>query len=161
MRVPSGAYWRRSIRFILLFVLGLLLGMCLLLLLVGDEVDRLHVKIRKLEQQNVEFAEEILEYKKLEKNLIQKDKQVVKNIELYLSVDDEFVEAELKKKLSKDLYFLKGKPLDYVAGFHEGIISMVAERKYTLDNRMYALYLTTLVISPSLHLHIKVQELRP
>ncbi|ERI08598.1 hypothetical protein HMPREF0083_03326 [Aneurinibacillus aneurinilyticus ATCC 12856] len=160
MRVPSGAYWRRSIRFILLYILGILTGMSVFLLIVGDEVDRLHLKIRKLEQENVEYVQEKIEYKKIENSLIQKEKNVVKEIELHLQTKDGFVEAELKKKLIKDLFFLKGKPLDYVTGFHEGIMMMVAERTYTINNRMYSLQLSTLVISPSLHMYIRVEEKR-
>lgn len=160
MRVPSGAYWRRSIRFILLYILGILTGMSVFLLIVGDEVDRLHLKIRKLEQENVEYVQENIEYKKIENSLIQKEKNVVKEIELHLQTKDGFVEAELKKKLIKDLFFLKGKPLEYVAGFHEGIMMMVAERTYTINNRMYSLQLSTLVISPSLHMYIRVEEKR-
>lgn len=160
MRVPSGVYWRRSIRFILLYILGILTGMGVFLLIVGDEVDRLHLKIRKLEQENVEYVQENIEYKKIENSLIQKEKNVVKEIELHLQTKDGFVEAELRKKLIKDLFFLKGKPLEYVAGFHEGIMMMVAERTYTIDNRMYSLHLSTLVISPSLHMYIRVEETR-
>ncbi|CEH31667.1 hypothetical protein AM501_03285 [Aneurinibacillus migulanus] len=160
MRVPSGVYWRRSIRFILLYILGILTGMGVFLLIVGDEVDRLHLKIRKLEQENIEYVQENIEYKKIENSLIQKEKNVVKEIELHLQTKDGFVEAELRKKLIKDLFFLKGKPLEYVAGFHEGIMMMVAERTYTIDNRIYSLHLSTLVISPSLHMYIRVEETR-
>ncbi|MCI1693533.1 hypothetical protein [Aneurinibacillus aneurinilyticus] len=134
--------------------------MSVFLLIVGDEVDRLHLKIRKLEQENVEYVQEKIEYKKIENSLIQKEKNVVKEIELHLQTKDGFVEAELKKKLIKDLFFLKGKPLDYVTGFHEGIMMMVAERTYTINNRMYSLQLSTLVISPSLHMYIRVEEKR-
>ncbi|GEN32608.1 MULTISPECIES: hypothetical protein [Aneurinibacillus] len=160
MRVPSSAYWRRSIRFILLFVLGLIIGMCVLLLIIGDEVDRLHLRIRELEAQNVKYVKEITEYKEWENNLIQKEKKVIKDIEIHLQVQDGFIETELKKKLEQDLYFLKGKPLKYVAGFHEGIIMMIAEKKYMIENRAYSLSLSTLVVSPSLHLYVRVEEQR-
>jgi hypothetical protein len=160
MRVPSGSYWRRSIRFVLLFLLGVLTGMCVLLLIVGDEVDRLHLKIRELEGQNVKYVEEIAEHKKVEDQLIQKDKKVVKEITVHLQTQNKFVETELKKKLIRDLSFLKGKPLEYVTGFHEGIMMMVAERKYMIENRTYSLQLSTLVISSSLHIYIRVEEKR-
>jgi hypothetical protein len=134
--------------------------MCVLLLIIGDEVDRLHLRIRELEAQNVKYVKEITEYKEWENNLIQKEKKVIKDIEIHLQVQDGFIETELKKKLEQDLYFLKGKPLEYVAGFHEGIIMMIAEKKYMIENRAYSLSLSTLVVSPSLHLYVRVEEQR-
>jgi hypothetical protein len=134
--------------------------MCVLLLIIGDEVDRLHLRIRELEAQNVKYVKEITEYKEWENNLIQKEKKVIKDIEIHLQVQDGFIETELKKKLEQDLYFLKGKPLKYVAGFHEGIIMMIAEKKYMIENRAYSLSLSTLVVSPSLHLYVRVEEQR-
>jgi hypothetical protein len=159
MRVPSGSYWQRSIRFILLFICGMLTGMCTFLLLFGQELDRLQIRIRELEKQNVQYVQDIIEYKKLENQIIQREKKEVKNIEIHLlQLKDKFVEEELEKRLSKDLYFLKGKPLEYVTGFHEGIGMMIAERKYIIDKRTYMLHLSTLVISSTLHLYIKAEE---
>ncbi|AMA73978.1 hypothetical protein [Aneurinibacillus thermoaerophilus] len=160
MRVPSASAFRRSLRFVLLFLLGVIAGMCALLLMVGDEMDRLHLKARKLENENIQYVEQLIEYQEIRKNLIQKEKKVVEKIEIHLQTQDEFVGTELEKKLLKDLYFLKGKPLDYVASFHEGIGIMLAERTYTIDGRTYLLHLSTLVISPSLHFYIRVEEKR-
>ncbi|MED0678165.1 hypothetical protein P4S83_07335 [Aneurinibacillus thermoaerophilus] len=123
-------------------------------------MDRLHLKARKLENENIQYVEQLIEYQEIRKNLIQKEKKVVEKIEIHLQTQDEFVGTELEKKLLKDLYFLKGKPLDYVASFHEGIGIMLAERTYTIDGRTYLLHLSTLVISPSLHFYIRVEEKR-
>lgn len=158
VRVPSARLFGRYIRFIILFLFGVLIGMGVFLLLLGSELDILQLKMRKLENQNLLYVERITELEEAERNMIQKQKNVVKDIVVHLLAPDEFAKAELEKRLTADLFFLKGKPLDYVAGFHEGIIRMIAERTYTIETRIYKVQITALVISPTTHIYLTARE---
>lgn len=160
VRVPSARLFSRYIQFIILFLFGILIGMSTFLLLLGNELDALHLKTRKLENQNVLYAERITELEEAERNMIQKQKNVVKDIVIHLSAPNEFIKADLEKRLMADLFFLKGKPLDYVTGFHEGIIRMIAERTYMIETKMYKIQLTTLVITPTTHLYLTAHEVK-
>ncbi|WP_096467200.1 hypothetical protein [Aneurinibacillus soli] len=158
MRVPSARLFSRYIQFIILFLFGVLAGMSAFLLLLGNELDTLHLKTRKLENQNVLYAERITELEEAERNMIQKQKNVVKDIVVHLSAPNEFVKADLDKRLMADLFFLKGKPLDYVAGFHEGIIRMITERTYAIEAKGYKIQVTTLVVTPTVHIYLTAHE---
>ena len=158
MRVPSARLFSRYIRFIILFLFGVLMGMGVFLLLLGNELDTLQLKMRKLENQNLLYAERITELEEAERNMIQKQKNVVKDIVVHLTAPNEFVKAELEKRLAADLFFLKGKPLDYIAGFHEGIIRMIAGRTYTVEARMYKVQINTLVVTSTAHIYLIAHE---
>jgi hypothetical protein len=158
VRVPSGRYWHRHIRFIIVFIFGMIVGASIFLMLLGDQLDMLHLKILNLEKENVRYVEENTFLKESEKNMIQKQKRVVKEIELHVTAPNGFIKAEIEKKMARDLVFLKGRPVEYVADFHAGLAMMVSDRKYTIENQKYVLRLKTLVIAPTLHLYVNVEK---
>ncbi|WP_027414794.1 hypothetical protein [Aneurinibacillus terranovensis] len=157
MRVPSGRYLRRYMRFLMVFIFGMITGMSVFLLLLGGQLDALHLKIRELEKHNVLYVEQIATLKKNEKNMILKQKRMVKEIKVHITTSNRFVAAELEKQISRDLVFLKGKPLEYVEGFHEALSLMLAERKYHAEQVVYTASLKTLIISPTLQVYITVK----
>ncbi|WP_047153128.1 hypothetical protein [Aneurinibacillus tyrosinisolvens] len=158
MRVPSSRYWYRHIRFIIVFIFGMIIGASVFLVLLGGQLDMLHLKIRKLESENVHYVEENILLKDLEKKMVQKQKTVVKEIKLHITAPNGFIEAEIEKKMARDLIFLKGRPVEYVADFHAGLIMIITDRKYKIENQTYVVRPKILIIAPALQLYVNVEK---
>lgn len=158
MRIPSGRYLHRYMHVLMVFIFGIIVGMSIFLLLLGGQLDELHFKIRNLEDQNVRYAEEIIDLKNTEKNMIQKQKATVREIKIHLTAPTPFIATELNQRIMHDLIFLKGRPLEQVATFHEGIILMLSGRKYRVENSVYTAQLKTLIIGQRLDLYIMVKQ---
>ena len=156
MRVPSGRYIHRYIRLIILFVFGMMMGIIIFLFIYGQQLDRLQLRVRQLETQNVQYLEKIVNMEKTEKLLKSKHKLTVKSIEIHPLAANAFIAAESTRLLLQDLSFLKERPLDDVANFHDGLKLMLAGRRYTIENQPYAIQLKTLVISETLHFYVEV-----
>jgi hypothetical protein len=157
MRVPSGSTLYQGYRYLALFVFGTLTGACVFLLLFGEQIDSLHLRIRQIESQNVQYVEDLTNLKNAQKNMIQKQKTVVREIKVHLTAPNALTAAELQRRIIKELVFLKGRPLENVAEFHEGIVRLLTNRKYQIGGHVYIANLRSLIVAPSLEAYIDIK----
>lgn len=157
MRVPSGRHIYRHIRLIILFIFGMITGVIIFLFMYGQQLDRLLIRIRELENQNIQYLGQIVNMEKAEKLLKSQQKQTVKTIEIHPKAPNAFIAAESTRLLMQDLSFLKNRPLEYVTNFHDGLQLMLAGRRYTIENETYSVQLKTLVISQTLHFYVEIK----
>ncbi|WCK55505.1 hypothetical protein PP175_06020 [Aneurinibacillus sp. Ricciae_BoGa-3] len=157
MRVPSGSSLYRTYRYLAIFVFGTLTGACAFLLLFGEQIDALHVRVRQLEGQNVKYVEEITNLQNAQNNMIQKQKTVVRDIKVLLTAPNALTAVELQRRITKELVFLKGRPLENVAEFHEGIVRLLTNRKYQIGGHVYIANLKTLIVASALEVYMDIK----
>ncbi|HBI03605.1 MAG TPA: hypothetical protein DDY49_06205 [Paenibacillaceae bacterium] len=158
MRVPAGRHIYRHIRFIIVFIFGMLTGIIIFLFIYGQQLDTLIIKVRELENQNVEYLGQIVTMEKTEK-LLKSKKAIVKAIEIHPKAPNALIATESKRLLIKDLSFLKDRPLEHVANFHEGLQLLLGNRRYTIENQIYIVQLKTLVVSETLHVYVEIKAI--
>lgn len=158
MRVPAGRHIYRHIRLIILFIFGMLTGIIIFLFIYGQQLDMLLIKVRELENQNVEYLGQIVTMEKTEK-LLKSKRITVKNIEIHPKAPNALIATEGKRMITKDLTFLKDRPIEHVANFHEGLQLLFADRRYTIENQTYAVQLKTLVVSETLHFYVEIKAI--
>lgn len=156
MRVPAGRYVYRHIRLIILFIFGMITGMIIFLFIYGQQLDKLIIKVRELENQNVEYLGQIVTMEKTEK-LLKTKRSTVKTIEVHPKAPNPLIATEAKRLIMKDLSFLKDRPIEQVANFHQGLQLLLADRRYVIDNQTYTVHLKTLVVSETLHFYVDIK----
>ncbi len=152
--VPT--YWKR---YLVLFLLGILVGGGVFLLLYGHEMEHLMLINRNLDLINERLQEEVENLKHSQR--VARKRQEMQIEEIHVIVLDPkpnaFTEAEVIRKLEKDLAPLKGKKVDQVAEVHPILHEMLYRREYVIDGKMVEVRLKTAIISKVLKLYVTAQ----
>ncbi|RXT04793.1 hypothetical protein [Ammoniphilus sp. CFH 90114] len=165
MRIPSRQTYRQWIRYEMIFCLGMVLGALIFLLFYGKELDRLHLQLKALENENQHYIN--LNKKHEEQNKSNSPRKLtVENIEIHLEEpkpDDKFIELELQKRIGQEMKFIEGKSLESVNDLHLLIRQHFKERTYRLGDRTVKVELRTITIYQTVHLYLfaKIEQPTP
>ncbi|MBP1930295.1 hypothetical protein J2Z37_000282 [Ammoniphilus resinae] len=167
MRVPNSFTYKKWIKYEMFFFLGMIVGALIMLLFFGKELDRLHLTIDSLENENKAYLEDVQKYKE-EQAKSQKNYQLaVKDVEIHLldiqPKADPFIEAEVIKLVKRDTKFLEGKPLNSVNDLHLLLRQHFRDKQFKIGTRNVHLDLKTITIYTTVHLYFtaKVETIAP
>lgn len=156
---------KRWKRYVVIFVLGLLVGGGGFLFLYGREIERLMLIKTNLELRNERLLEEIDNLKQSLKQTqrVANKRQDVIIQEVQVIVEDPkpdpFTQAEVTRLLEKDLVSLKGKKVDQVVGelLHPLLHEMLYRREYVVEGKIVEVRLKTALVSRVIRLYVTIQ----
>lgn len=163
MRIPSPTLAKFYLRFIVSFILGMIVGSVIFLFIHGQTMEELLLENRQLHSTNKILSEDLEAEKKTSEELTKKSQQVllVKSINISVQPNsrnsiDGFTETEVIDLLREDLKFLIALPLESIAETHDTIVQLVNSKKYTIRDKEVGVRLETLIIHTTLYLDIYI-----
>jgi hypothetical protein len=146
-------------RYVVLLVIGGLLGGAVLLFWFGKKMEDLMLENRNLKLLNERHVEEIEGLKHSQRVAKKKLDQTIEEIRVTV-LDPKphpLVEMEVIGQLEKDVSHLKGKKTDQVAEFHPILHEMLRRREYIVQGKVVEVRLKTVVIGRVLHLFVTAE----
>lgn len=140
---------RRILRYVAIFLLGLIAGGAAILILHGRQLEQLMIINRNLTLLYERKVEEIASLKK--ERTAEKEKREDRIEEIRVTLLDpkpnEIIATEIVNRLEKDMAALKEKKVDQVAEFQPLLHELLKKRTYKLDGKNVEVQLKTVVIS--------------
>lgn len=162
MRIPSPSLFHELGRYLVIFILGMLIGALIFLYMYGQMMDKLLTENRQLTITNNKLTED---NQKLEEELTKRSNQrlVIKKIDIKivdegLEKKESFTELEVLERLHRDLKFLIDLPLDSVADTADSILQLVNGKQYLINQQVVRPQVEALVIYTTLTLKISIHE---
>ncbi len=156
MRIPNRLSYKRWIRYEMIFFLGIIFGSLIFLLFLGKELDRLHLQVDSLENENITYKEELKKLKEDHDKAKNHRKLIVEDVEIHI-IDpkpDGFTEAELIRLIERDTKYLEEKKLESVNDLHLSVHQHFKDRNYKVGDRLVRAELKTMTIYTTVHLYI-------
>jgi hypothetical protein len=155
MRIPNRLSYKKWIRYEMIFILGFIFGALFFLLFYGKELDRLHLEIRSLQNENNAYLEENRKLKENEIKAKQVKKMVVNDVVVHI-IDpkpDAFIEAELIRLIERETKYLEGKSLESLNDLHLSVSQQFKDRTIKIGDRNVRTELKTMMIYKTVHLY--------
>lgn len=156
MRIPNRLSYKRWIRYEMIFFLGIIFGSLIFLLFLGKELDRLHLQVDSLENENMAYEEQLKKLKEDHDKVKNHRKLIVEDVEVHI-IDpkpDGFTEAELIRLIERDTKYLEEKKLESVNDLHLYVHQHFKDRNYKIGDRLVRAELKTMTIHTTVHLYI-------
>jgi len=145
---------RRWKRYVVLLIIGALMGGAGVLVWFGKKMEDLMLINRNLKLLNERHVEEIEELKHSQRAAKKKLDQTIEEIRITV-LDPKphpLIETEVIGQMEKDVSHLKGKKIEQVAEFHPMLHEMLRRREYIVQGKVVEVRLKTVVIGRVLHL---------
>lgn len=150
---------RKWQRYVVLLVIGALLGGEGVVYVTGKKVERLMLEKRNLELLRERQLEEIEELKQSQR--VAKKKLVQTIEEIAVTVLDPkphpIIAADVIRQLEKDVSHLKGKKTDQVVDIHLLLHEMLRRREYIVEEKTVEVRLKTVAIGRVLSLFVTAE----
>lgn len=163
MRVPQAPLVQKLSRFIVIFIIGMLVGSLIFLYMHGKMMDKLLSENLQLSYDNNNLSEE---NEKLEEEISKRTKQklVIKKMDIKTVKDGQektegFTELEVLDRLRQDLKFLIDLPLESVAETAESILQLINGKKYMINQQEVGLHVEALVIYTTLTVKVSIHPI--
>jgi hypothetical protein len=147
-------------RYVVLFALGSLLGGAAVLFWYGHELEELMLQNTNLTLENERLMEEMENLKQSQKVARKRQEMVIEEIRVTVldaKPQQAIIEAEVIRRIEKDLAQLKGKKTEQVAELHSLLHELLRRREYFVERNMVEVRLKTAVISRVLHLFVTAE----
>jgi hypothetical protein len=146
-------------RYIVLLAMGMLLGGTAILIWHGHQLEKLMLKNRNLELENDRLEQIIENLKQSQRMAKQRQETVVEEVRVTIlePKPHAIIEAEVIRRMEKDLAALKGKKTEQVAEFHPLLHELLRRREYIVERNLVEVRLKTVVVSRVLHLYVTAE----
>lgn len=145
-------------RYLVFFILGSLAGGAVVLFWSGHQLEELMSLNKTLVVENERLGMEVQNLKMTQKVSKKRQDPVVEEIRVTV-VDPKphaIIEAEVIRRLEKDLGALKGKKTEQIGEIHPLIHELLRRREYVIDRNLAEVRLKTVVVSRILQLFVTV-----
>lgn len=145
-------------RYFVFFVLGMLVGGAAIVFWTGHQLEELMSLNKTLVVENERLASEVQNLKQTQKASKKRQDPIVEEIRVIV-LDPKphaIIEAQVIRRLEKDLNALKGKKTEQIGELHPLIHELLRRREYVIERNMAEVRLKTVVISRVLQLYVTV-----
>lgn len=146
----------RLLRYVAIFLLGLIVGGATILFLHGRQLEELMIINRNLTLLYERKVEEISTLKK-EKNARDERIETIRVTILDPKPPDEIIATEIINQLEKDMAPMKEKKVDQVAEFQPLLHELLKKRTYAIKGKKVEVQLKTVVIARVTQLFVTVR----
>lgn len=157
METGKKRLWKR---YIVLFVWGVLAGGAAILFWYGHQLEELMLQNTNLALEKERLIEEVENLKQTQKVARKRQEMVIEEIRVTIldaKPQQAIIEAEVIRRIEKDLAQLKGKKTEQVAELHPLLHELLRRREYVVERNMVEVRLKTAVISRVLQLYVTAE----
>ncbi|RKD23774.1 hypothetical protein BEP19_04920 [Ammoniphilus oxalaticus] len=135
--------------------------MLIQLLFVGKELDRLHLQIDSLKNENISLLDDVKRFEEERAKARKSQNLVVEHLEVHIMdpKPDQFTETELIRLVKEDTKYLIGKKLETINDLHLSVRQQFKGRTYEVKDALVQTELRAMTIYTTVHLHIYAKPL--
>lgn len=156
MKIPDARTHPEKIRNLILFFLGISVGVLLMLLYSGGELNRLYIEIKKLRYENNDLVEKNRRIQEELTRWNQGEKVHDVLIHFVENKANEGVKAEIERRILQENRYLIGKDRDSLEETYQLLFHAYAPKIYVIGGKTYKVTLKTLIIAKKVHLFVEV-----
>lgn len=159
MRHPVLYPYKKIMRLLMAFSLGMLVGAGILMFWVGPQYEDSVTENRRLKDEVEKLNTTVAEWEKRDAERKKQSTQTVRDIIVTVGNPGKMslLEMEVAKKAKKDVEWMIGQPLESVTRFHLGIQALYKNKIYEVDGHRVSVTLETLVIEKNVHLYLRAK----